>query len=147
MNELFEKNWLSAILLEIISIYSFWAGEKLATGLKLYQVKALPKVDEWVIWEKLLSPILLEIIRIYSFWVGEKLAMGLKLHHVKALPKVDEWVVWEKLAICNTFRDNLHLLILSRWVISYGRETSPSESSPKSRWMTYLRKIGYLQFF
>ena len=53
MNELFEKNWLSAILLEIFSIYSFWVGEKLATGLTLHQVKALPKVDEWVIWEKL----------------------------------------------------------------------------------------------
>ena len=46
VDELFEKNWLSAILLEIIGIYSFGAGEKLATGLKLHQVKALPKVDE-----------------------------------------------------------------------------------------------------
>ena len=147
MNELFEKNWLSAIFLEIISIYSFWAGEKLATGLKLHQVKAFPKVDEWVIWEKLAISYTFRDNSHLSFWVGEKLAMGLKLHHVKALPKVDEWVIWEKLAICNTFRDNLHLLILSRWVISYGRETSPSESSPKSRWMTYLRKIGYLQFF
>ena len=73
--------------------------------------------------------------------------MGLKLHQVKALPKVGEWVIWEKLAICNTFRDNSHLLILSRWVISYGSETSQSESSPKSRWMSYLTKIGYLQYF
>ena len=73
--------------------------------------------------------------------------MGLKLHQVKALPKVGEWVIWEKLAIRNTFRDNSHLLILSRWVISYGSETSPSESSAKSRWMSYLRKIGYLQYF
>ena len=40
--------------------------------------------------------------------------MGLKLHHVKAIPKVGEGVIREKLAICNTFRDNLHLLILSR---------------------------------
>ena len=103
MNELFEKNWLSAIFLEIISIYSFWAGEKLATRLKLHQVKAFPKVDEWVIWEKL--------------------------------------------AISYTFRDNSHLLILSRWEISYGSETSPCESSSKSRWMNYLRKIGYLQYF
>ena len=39
--------------------------------------------------------------------------MGVKLHHVKALPKVDEGVR-EKLAICNTFTDNSHLLILSR---------------------------------
>ena len=66
---------------------------------------------------------------------------------VKALPNVGEWVIWEKLAICNTFRNNSHLLILSRWIISYGSETSPSESSPKSRWMSYLRKIGYLQYF
>ena len=55
--------------------------------------------------------------------------MGLKLHHVKSLPKVGEWVIWEKLAICNTFRGNSHLLFLSRWAISYGSETSPSESS------------------
>ena len=73
--------------------------------------------------------------------------MGLKLHQVKALPKVGEWVIWEKLAICNTFTDNSHLLILSRWVISYGSETSQSESSAKSRWMINLRKIGYLQYF
>ena len=73
--------------------------------------------------------------------------MGLKLHQVKALPKVGEWVILEKLAICNTFTDNSHLLILSRWVISYGSETSPSESSPKSRWMINLTKIGYLQYF
>ena len=46
MNELFEKNWLSPILLEIIRIYSFGVGEKLAMGLKLHHVKALPKVDE-----------------------------------------------------------------------------------------------------
>ena len=39
--------------------------------------------------------------------------MGLKLHHVKALSKVDE-LFEKKLAICNTFRDNSHLLILSR---------------------------------
>ena len=39
--------------------------------------------------------------------------MGLKLHHVEALPKVDG-VISEKLAICNTFTDNSHLLILSR---------------------------------
>ena len=32
-----------------------------------------------------------------------------------------------------TFRDNLHLLILSGRVITYGSETSPSESSPKNR--------------
>ena len=64
--------------------------------------------------------------------------MGLKLHHVKALSKVGEWVIWDKLAICNTFRDNSHLLILSRWIISYGSETSQSESSAKSRWMSYL---------
>ena len=44
-------------------------------------------------------------------------------------------------------RDNSHLLILSRWVIIYGSETSPCESSPKSRWMSYWRKIGYLQYF
>ena len=88
-----------------------------------------------------------EIIHMYSFWVGEQISTGLKLHHVKVLPKVDEWVIWEKLAICNTFRDNLHLLILSRWVISYGSETSPCESSSKSRRMNYLRKIGYLQYF
>ena len=73
--------------------------------------------------------------------------MGLKLHQVKALPKVGEWVIWEKLAIFYTFRDNSHLLILSRRVISYGSETSPSESYPKSRWMINLRKIGYLQYF
>ena len=73
--------------------------------------------------------------------------MGLKLHHVKALPKVGESVIWEKLAIRNSFSDTSHLLILSRWVISYGSEISPSESSPKSRWMSYLRKIGYLQYF
>ena len=53
VKELFEKNWLPAILLEIISIYSFSAGEYLATGLKLHEVKALSKVCEWVIWEKL----------------------------------------------------------------------------------------------
>ena len=40
--------------------------------------------------------------------------MGLKLHHVKVLPKVGERVYLEKLAICNTFSDNSHLLILSR---------------------------------
>ena len=40
--------------------------------------------------------------------------MGLKLHQVKALPKVGEQVIREKLAVCNTFRDNSHLLILSR---------------------------------
>ena len=116
-------------------------------GLKLHRVKALPKVGEWVIWEKLAicntfrdnSHLL-----ILSRWV--KLAMGLKLHQVKALPKVGEWLIWQKLAICNTLWDNSHLLILSRWVISYGSETS-SESSPKSRWMSYLRKIGYLQYF
>ena len=70
MNELFEKNWLSAILFEIFSIYSFSVGEKLATGLTLHQVKALAKVGESVICEKL--------------------------------------------AIFYTFRDNSHLLILSR---------------------------------
>ena len=57
------------------------------------------------------------------------------------------WVIWEILAICNTSRDNSHLLILSRWIISYGSETSLSESSLKSRRMSYLRKIGYLQYF
>ena len=41
MNELFDKNWVSAILLEVIRIYSFWVGEQLAMGLKLHQVKAL----------------------------------------------------------------------------------------------------------
>ena len=66
--------------------------------------------------------------------------MGLKLHQVKALPKVGEWVISEKLAICNTFRDNSHLLILSRWVISYESETSPSESSPKS--IEDIRKLS-----
>ena len=65
----------------------------------------------------------------------------------EALPKVGEWVIWEKLAICNTSRDNSHILIFSRRVISYGSETSPCESSSKSRWMSYLRKIGYLQYF
>ena len=40
--------------------------------------------------------------------------MGLELHHVKALPKVDESVIREKLGLCNTFKDNSHLLILSR---------------------------------
>ena len=40
--------------------------------------------------------------------------MGLKLHQVKALPKVGEGVISENLAICNTFRGNSHLLILSR---------------------------------
>ena len=53
--------------------------------------------------------------------------MGLKLYQMKALPKVGEWVIWEKFAICNTFRDNSYLLILSRWVISYGSETWPCE--------------------
>ena len=42
----FEKNWLSAILLAIIRIYSFSVGEYLAMGLKLHHVKALPKVGE-----------------------------------------------------------------------------------------------------
>ena len=42
----------------------------------------------------------------------------------EALPKVGEWVIWEKLAICNTSRDNSHILIFSRRVISYGSETS-----------------------
>ena len=46
MNELFERNWLPAILLEIIRIYSFSVGEQLAMGLKLQDVKALPKVGE-----------------------------------------------------------------------------------------------------
>ena len=41
IKELFDKNWVSAIVFEIISIYSF-----LAMGLKLHQVKALPKVGE-----------------------------------------------------------------------------------------------------
>ena len=59
--------------------------------------------------------------------------MGLKLCHVKALPKVDERVICEKLAICNTFRENSHLLILSRRVSSYGSETSQCESSSKRR--------------
>ena len=36
-------------------------------GLKLHQVKALPKVDELVIEKNWLCAILLEIIRIYSF--------------------------------------------------------------------------------
>ena len=27
MNELFDKNWLSATLLEVIHIYWFWVGE------------------------------------------------------------------------------------------------------------------------
>ena len=49
MNELFDKNWVSTILLEIISIYSFSVGEQLAMGLKLHHVKALPKVDELLI--------------------------------------------------------------------------------------------------
>ena len=40
--------------------------------------------------------------------------MGLKLHQVKALPKVGERVIREKLAICNSFSDTSHLLILSR---------------------------------
>ena len=46
---------------------------------------------------------------------------------MKALKIVGEWVIWEKLAIYNTFTDNSHLLILSRWVISYGSETWPCE--------------------
>ena len=58
----------------------------------------------------------------------------------EALPKVGEWVIWEKLAICNTFRDNSHILIFSRRVISYGSETSLCEGPCKSRWMSYLRK-------
>ena len=49
MNELFDKNWISAILLEIICIYSFSVGEYLPMGVKLHQVKALPKVGEGVI--------------------------------------------------------------------------------------------------
>ena len=49
--------------------------------------------------------------------------MGLKLHQVKALPKVGEWVIWEKLAICNTFRDNSHLLILDKDVSIATAET------------------------
>ena len=57
--------------------------------------------------------------------------MGLKLHQVKALPKVGEWVIWEKLAICNTFRDNSHLLIMSRWVISYGLKLHRVKALPK----------------
>ena len=94
MNELFDKNWRSTILLEIISIYSFWTGEYLATGLKLHQLKALLKVGEWVIQEEL--------------------------------------------AICNTFRDNSHLLILSRWIISYGSETSTTENSSKiAEWVIW----------
>ena len=116
-------------------------------GLKLHRVKALPKVGEWVIWEKLAicntfrdnSHLL-----ILSRWV---ISYGSETSPSEALPKVGEWLIWEELAICNTFRDNSHLLILSRWVISYGSETSPSESSLKSRWMSYLRKIGYLQYF
>ena len=100
-------------------------------GLKLHHMKALPQVDEWVFDKNWVSAILLQIISIYSFWVGESLAMGLKLHQVKALPKVGEWVIWEKLAICNAFRDNSHLLILSRWVISYGSETSEWKLSQK----------------
>ena len=27
MNELFDKNWVSAIVFEVIRIYSFWVGE------------------------------------------------------------------------------------------------------------------------
>ena len=46
MNELFEKNRLYAILLQIIRIYLFGVGELLPMGLKLCHVKALPKVDE-----------------------------------------------------------------------------------------------------
>ena len=49
----------------------------------------------------------------------------------EALPKVGEWVIWEKLAICNTSRDNSHILIFSRRVIGYGSETSPSEGPCK----------------
>ena len=67
MNELFEKNWLSAILLEVIFIYSFRIGESLAMGLELHQVKVLPKVDEELFDKNWVSAILLEIIRIYSF--------------------------------------------------------------------------------
>ena len=52
--------------------------------------------------------------------------MGLKLHHVKALP---QYLI--KIGYRNTFTDNSHLLILVGY--SYGSETSPSESSPKSR--------------
>ena len=58
----------------------------------------------------------------------------------EALPKVGEWVIWEKLAICNTSRDNSHIVIFSRRVISYGSETSLCEGPCKSRWMSYLRK-------
>ena len=52
MNELSEKNWLSAILLEIISKSeqsefqsSFYSAIQGATGLKLYYVIAYQKVD------------------------------------------------------------------------------------------------------
>ena len=41
--------------------------------------------------------------------------MGLKLHQLNALPKVGEYQLFKKkLAISYTFRDNSHLLILSR---------------------------------
>ena len=41
-------------------------------GLKLHYVKALTKVGEWVIWEKIgYLQYFSKIIRIYSFWVGE----------------------------------------------------------------------------
>ena len=40
-------------------------------GLKLHQVKALPKVGEELFEKNWLSAILLAIIRIYSFSVGE----------------------------------------------------------------------------
>ena len=69
---------------------------------------------------------------------------------MKALQNVGEWVIWEILAICNTFSDNRQLLILSRWVISYGSENSLIESSPKFEKISLtsiLLKIFDIYFF
>ena len=56
--------------------------------------------------------------------------MGLKLHQSETLPKVGEWNYLRK-SYCNTFRDNSSF---THFVGEFhGSETSPSESSPKSR--------------
>ena len=86
MNELFEKNWLSAILLRDnlhLLILSRWV---IIYGSETSPCESSPK-SRWMNYliKNWVSAIVLEIISIYSFWVGEQLATGLKLHWVKAL--------------------------------------------------------------
>ena len=78
-------------------------------GLKLHHVKALPKVGEWVIWEKL---------AICNIFTNEKIAITHLWHaiepqtmyHLIAKDKVAEQHILGKHSNCNSFGVTMALL-------------------------------------